>query len=225
MDLKNLVIIGTSHISRNSVRDVRKSIEKINPLIVCVELDKGRYLALKNKKKGESRRIGFKEISTLGFKGYLFVVVGAFIQKKLGNLVKTEPGSEMKEVINLSKEFDFKIALIDRDIRITLRRFSKAWKFRDTLRVLFEFIRGVFKPRKLKFDLKEVPSDKVIDELIDELKIKFPSVYEVLISERNVYMARKIAKLLKTYPDDKILAIVGAGHKSEIIKLLKFNFE
>lgn len=222
MNLDNLTLYGTSHISKHSVEGVRKIILEDKPDIVCLELDKARFFSLQSNAK---TKIGIKEIFKLGLKGYLFAIIGSYVQKKLGNIVKTDPGSEMKEVMKLAKENNFKIMLIDRDIRITLKRFSKAWGVKETLVLMKEFIVGIFKPRKLKFGLSEVPSEEVIDELVLEVKEKFPSIYEVLIEERNIYMAKNIAKLMKKFPESKILSVVGAGHKKDMIELLKHRFE
>ena len=79
--------------------------------------------------------------------------------------------------------------------------------------------------RKVSFNLKDVPSEDLVEELIGEVKRKFPGVYKALIEERNLFMSRKLAKLMKAFPEAKVFAVVGAGHKKEMIKILEQNFE
>lgn len=220
MDLSNLTLYGTSHISKDSVAGVRKIIEEDKPDIVCLELDRNRFMGLNENSK---RRISIKEISRLGFKGFIFAAVGSYVQRKLGNIVKTDPGSEMKEVVKLAKKNNFKIMLIDRDIRTTLKRFSKAWKIKDTFVLIKDFFMGFFKKKQLKFKLNEVPSENIIDELILEVKNKFPAIYKVLIEERNKYMSVNIIRILNQFPDAKVLAVVGAGHKKGMLEILNKN--
>src|SRR3989344_1157356 len=83
------------------------------------------------------------------------------------------------------------------------------------------FIPFVKKTRLLKLDLKKVPSSEIISLLMVEVKKKFPTIYEVLINERNIYMANRLKLLRQYHPDAKIIAIVGAGHKKGIELLLK----
>ena len=109
-----------------------------------------------------------------------------------------------------AKKHKLEVALIDRDIQITLRRFSKNFKFKELIKIIF----SVFKksPKKQKIDLKKVPTDELIEFALSELKNNFPSMYKVLVHERDIYMARKLVALSLIYPNKKILAVVGAGH-------------
>ena len=43
-----LTIIGTAHVSANSVEEVKNTIYEQHPEIVAIELDRGRYTRLKN---------------------------------------------------------------------------------------------------------------------------------------------------------------------------------
>ena len=60
-----------------------------------------------------------------------------------------------------------------------------------------------------------------IKKLINKVKKRYPNIYNVLVKERNEVMAKKLARLMKDKPDDKLLAIVGAGHEEEIIDLIE----
>jgi len=121
-----------------------------------------------------------------------------------------------------------RIALIDQHINITLSRFSKHLTFREKLRIVGDVIRGLIFPKKElkkygieKMDLSKVPSDKLIRKLIGGIKKRYPNIYRVLIHERNVYMADRLYKIMLSHPGLKVLAVVGAGHKEGMEKILK----
>ena len=222
---KNLTLIGTSHISEQSVQEVTKTIETIHPDIVALELDQTRFMALLEKKK---RKVGFSSILKIGVKGYLFALIGSYIQKKLGKIVKMEPGSEMKVAIDLARARKMKIALVDQPIEITLRRFSQEFTWKEKWRIVVDIFRGIFfKKRELKryglmgFDLTKVPEEKLIKKLIKQMKKRYPNIYKVLVKERNEVLAKNLSELIKKEPESKIVAVVGAGHESEIIKLIQ----
>ena len=128
MQYKNLAIIGTSHIAKQSLEEVEKAIEEGKPDIVALELDRKRLYSLMNK---EERKISIYDIRRVGFKGFIFSLIGAWAEKKLGKIVGVAPGSEMKKAVMLARKYKLKIALIDQDIEITLRRFSKALTWRE----------------------------------------------------------------------------------------------
>lgn len=218
MKMENLSIIGTSHISPESVKQVKETIQKIKPDFVAIELDKGRFLSLTKKQKS-SKRI---EIRKLGIGGFLFIIIGAWIEKKLGKIVGTEPGVEMKTAINEAAKIKAKVALIDQNINITISRLLKNLTRKEKLTFLYDLTLGWIFQRKLvvKFNLKKVPEDKLIDMMIDLVKDRYPTVYNVLIAERNVYMAKKLMNLMKANPEAKIVAVVGAGHKQGMLEYI-----
>lgn len=219
MKYKNLTIIGTSHIAKQSLDEVKKAIEEEKPDIVALELDKKRLYALMSSKK---EKISVYNIFRVGFKGFLFSLIGAWAEKKLGEYVGVMPGSEMKQAFNLAKKNKIKIALIDQDIEVTLKKLSNSLTWKEK----WNFIADVFKAvvlrkKEVDFDLRTVPSKKIIDKLIKKVKERYPNIYNVLVKERNEVMAKKLVRLMKTKEDSRILAIVGAGHEEEIVDLIK----
>jgi len=216
-------IIGSSHIAKESVKRVKKEIESFSPDIVALELDSNRAYALLHKDDEKPKKNYGQMIKSVGFKGFLFAVVGSFVQKKLGDMVGVEPGSEMRNALIVAKSKGLKVSYIDQDVEVTLRKFSKAISWKEK----WQFIKDIFdvslhpKKRKMKFDLRTVPEDKIINEMIEEVEKKYPNIHRVLVEERNVIMAKRLYALSRNYPDSKILAVVGAGHKEEILRLIK----
>jgi len=135
--------------------------------------------------------------------------------------VGVAPGTEMIKAVTAAQQTGAKIALIDQDIEITLKKFSKALTWKEKLTFLGDVIKGVIFKKGIKFDLEKVPSQKVIRKLIEDVKKRYPNVYKVLVEERNEYMAKRLAILAKNHPEENIIAVLGAGHEREIHKLLK----
>jgi len=217
---KNLIIIGTSHISKDSIDKVKSVIEEAKPAIVAIELDKGRLHALLS---NEKRKISFNDVMDIGVKGLLFNIIGAWVEKKLGEYVGVKPGSEMKQAVISANKANAKIALIDQDVRITLRRLSFNITWKEKFRFAKDIIAGlVFRKQIIEpFDIAKVPSKEIIKKLIGKLKLDYPNVYKVLIKERNEVIAKNLYNLIKINKEDKIVAIIGAGHEEDVIRLIK----
>ncbi len=220
MDCSNLTIIGTSHIAKQSLEDVERAIEDKKPDIIALELDKNRLYSL-FKKPGKIR---IYDIKRVGIKGFVFSIIGAWAEKKLGSMVGVAPGSEMKRAVVLARKKGIKIALVDQDIEITLKRFSKSLTWKEKWNFIADVLMGLFGKKKeveVEFDLTKVPSKEVIQKLVGKVKKRYPNVHRVLIEERNLVMAENLKDILEKNPDKKILAIMGAGHEDEILELVK----
>lgn len=212
---KNIVILGTSHIAIQSVNEVESLIKSINPEVIAIELDKRRLISLFAKK----RKLSIKDIKTLGIKGYLFNLIGAKMEKKLGNLVGSTPGGEMRKAVEIARELKIKLALVDQDITVTLNKLTKSITLKEKFRFFMDIIKGAFKKEKINFDLKKVPSQEIIKRLTNQFKKRYPNMYFVLVEDRNRYMAKNLYRLMLNY--SSVVAIVGAGHEEDLIKEIK----
>ena len=211
-------IVGTSHISKDSVKEIKHQISEFKPDIVCVELDVHRYKSLFQKNRG---KVKFSQISKLGLFGFLFYLFGSISQKVLSRKVGSKPGIDMRAAIIEAKKSDAKVALIDQDISITLRNLSKQVPFPEKLKLFgYVLFGGFISKKRIAFDLKSVPKDALIKTLVSELKHKFPNFYKVLVEDRDKYMQKQVKVLSDNFPKSKILVIVGAGHKSSLIKFV-----
>ncbi len=216
MVFENLRLIGSSHISPESVSEIRELLQG-DVDIVCLELDKQRLHALLHPDE-QKQKIRLRDILKIGIKGWLFATVAKWGEEKLGKMVGTKPGVEMLEAVKIASQRQLKIGLIDQNINITLKRLSKAITWREKLR----FVRELFRfKREIPFDLRTVPTEEVIEVLVEEMRQKFPSVYRVLVEERNVVMAKRLRRLCEDHPDKQIIAIVGAGHISGLRAMLE----
>lgn len=223
MGTEKLILVGTSHIAKESIKKVEEIILKEKPQIVALELDRRRLFALLNESTEKKGKISLRAIGKVGIKGFLFSLIGEYVEKKLGKLVGTKPGDDMKKAYEIAQKEKIRIALVDQDITITLKRLSKSITWKEKFRFLWDLIRSPFKKSKIPFDLNRVPSDAIIKKLVGEVKQRYPSVYRVLIEERNEIMGKNLARLMKKLPEEKIVAIIGAGHEKEIRDIVEKN--
>ena len=205
---REIILIGTAHISRDSVDLVCRVIENEMPDCVCVELDARRYETLSRKKRWESldikEIIRKKQLSTL-----LFNLILASYQKKLGNQLGVLPGMELLAAVKTAEENLIPIALCDRDVRITLRRAWHAQSFFKKSYLLASLSAGLFDRTEITEEkLNELKKTDLISELMLELGKALPELKQVLIDERDTFLSERI----KDAEGKRIVAVVGAGH-------------
>jgi len=222
--MNNVMIIGTSHIAKQSVNEIKTAVSAWKPDIIAVELDLQRAAALMSEEKS---KVTLAMILKIGIKGYLFAKVGQFVQQKLGKMVGVSPGSEMKEALNLVRKEKLEAAFIDQPIQITLKNFSKYLTWKEKFRFFWDMVKGLITPKKQmremgldQFDLTKVPGKEVVKKLVNQMRKRYPNVYRALVSDRNKYMVRQIVKILRKNPDKKILVVIGAGHQEGMRELL-----
>lgn len=205
--------VGTSHIAQESIEKINKTIKKVKPTCVAVEIDLDRYVALKNQKKGKVEGPFFQKT--------IFILLQS-LQEKLAKETGIFAGKEMLEAVELAKKNRSKVAFIDQPINITFSRMMKRMSFFEKTKLIAYLLLGVvglpFIGMK-KIDLRKIPSERFIEEATSELRKKFPTIYQVLVLERDAYMASCLKYLSKKYK--KIVAVVGAGHVKGIKKNLR----
>lgn len=216
----NIILVGTAHISKESVEEVKEAIEEYKPDIVAVELCKRRYESITKKDKWENTPI----TSLLKSNNAYLMLAQTFlssIQRRLGKEYGVEPGSEMIAAMDEAKKHDLEVALVDRDISVTLKRAWKKMGVREKFRLTWEFMKAIlgYDEEELEeLDLKELMDQDVISAMMEEFGKIAPSVATVLIHERDKYIAKKI---LNESKKGKVVAVVGAGHLNGIKKHLE----
>jgi pheromone shutdown-related protein TraB len=211
-----LTIIGTAHVSEESVNEVKDAIYEQHPEVVAIELDIGRYTRLKNQMNGieEDDSISVTKIIKENKVGLFFTsTLLSYFQSKIGADLDVAPGSEMIGAIEASEDLGIPIALIDRDVNITLQRALNKMGFIEKAKFMFGLIASALgHGDEEDIDVEELKNPENLDDLMEIFKDEAPSVYEVLVHERDAYLAGKIMNLQQ----DHIIAVVGAGHKPGI---------
>jgi pheromone shutdown-related protein TraB len=219
MNVANIVLVGTSHVAKQSVGEVDSAVEDNKPAVIAIELDRGRLEALLNP---QPRKMRIRDIRHIGLTGFVFSIIGGWAERMLGQQVGLAPGADMLHAVKLAKQRNIPVALIDQEIHITLKRLSKQMTWREKGRFVWDVLKGIFGPKKkLPFDLTKVPAQEVIDMLIKDVRKRYPNVYRVLVQERNEIMAKRLAVISQQHKEGKIVAVIGAGHRQEIAALIR----
>jgi pheromone shutdown-related protein TraB len=216
---RTFILVGTAHISQASTELVREVIERERPDVVCVELDEQRYKTLSDQRKWESldlrQVIRQKQLMTL-----IINLLLSSYQKRLGQKLGVAPGTELLEATKVANELGIPVELVDRDVRITLRRAWNSMSFWEKSKLLSAGVAGMVEGEELSEEkLAELRQTDVLTELMNELGRFMPVLKTVLIDERDTYITQKT--LAAT--GNKVVAIVGAGHLKGIRQSLEAN--
>ena len=213
-----LRLIGTAHVSRESAEVVKQQISEWQPDIVAIELDSNRLAHLQNPDKFDDEALSnvLKEGRTSLL---LFQSLLAIEQRKMGMEAGERVGVDLLAAVDTAAEFDIPIELVDRDIQITLKRAWKKMKLREKWRILYSLLAD--EPDEEDIDVEELLGDgDLITQLMEELRASAPGAGEVLVDERDDYLAGSIEKLRG---EKKVLAVIGAGHIKGVGKRLQDN--
>ena len=214
---RELLLVGTAHVSKESVNLVKQVIASEMPDCVCVELDTKRYKALSGRKRWEAldlkEIVKKKQLSTL-----LVNLILSSYQKKLGMQLGVIPGLELLEATREAEKHAIPISLCDRDVRVTLRRAWHETSFLKKGYLLATLLVSLFDKTEITEEkLEQLKKKDVLSELMSELGEAMPELKKVLIDERDIYLAEKI----KMSAGRKLVAVVGAGHVEGIKKRIR----
>ncbi len=213
---KELEIVGTAHVSKKSIKKVRETILEKKPEVVAVELCRNRYKSLMN--QDDEKGIKIKELLNSD-RLTLFLVSGflSYVQGKIGDEIGVKPGTEMLEAINTAKEVNARVVLIDRDIRVTLKRALDRMSFIEKMKFVYELILSFFSKDEAIENVDNMTKGDVLKDAMEYFQNMSPRAYDVLVTERDAYMA----KMLLNLNEENVVAVVGAGHEEGIIEYLK----
>ncbi|RLC29682.1 MAG: TraB family protein, partial [Deltaproteobacteria bacterium] len=213
-DDREIIILGTAHVSRESADLVRTVIEREKPDTVCVELCESRYQSIRQQSRWQDMDI-IKVIREK--KAFLLLsnLLLASFQKRIAEKFDIKPGAEMIQAIESGKAVNAGIHLADRDIRVTLSRTWRVMGLWAKLKILFQMLLSMGDVDDItEKDIEKMKQEDMLESLLAEVGKSLPVIREILIDERDRYLAEKI----RTAPGRKIVAVVGAGHVPGIKK-------
>ncbi|MDR0496403.1 MAG: TraB/GumN family protein [Treponema sp.] len=225
LDSRDFILVGTAHVSLESINEVNRIIREEKPDLICVELDESRYASITQKDTWENLNMVkvFKEK-----KGFLLIanLVLAGFQRRMGAELGVKPGDEMKAALDTAQELDIPHALCDRDVQITLRRAWTGCGLWNKSKLLATLFASAFSTEKLSAEeIENLKNRSELDGMMNELASYLPDVKETLIDERDQYLAAKIWSSAQTGSSGsedavketkRIVAVVGAGHMTGI---------
>ena len=220
-DDKQVILVGTAHVSRESAQQVRQVIQEEQPDTVCVELCQSRYQSIRQKERWQETDIVkiIKEKKTFLLLSNLML---ASFQKRIAKKLDIKPGQEMIAAIETAEEVGAEIHLADRDIRTTLSRTWRALGLWSKIKLFFQLILSLGEVEEItEEDIEKMKQQDVLETLLAEVGKSLPVLKTILIDERDQYLAQKI----RTAPGKKIVAVVGAGHIPGIKKCWKEDID
>lgn len=207
---KDIILVATAHVSKESVALVKETIEAEQPDSVCIELDQARFDTMRHPKAWEETDI----VQVIKSKkvGYLLVnLVLSSYQKKLAKQLDTPVGGEMIQGIKSAEELEAAIVLADRDIQTTFLRIWRELSFWEKSKLIVSLFVSFEEDEETELsedDLASMLESDMLEGALADLKKEFPVIGQILVHERDIYLATKI----KEAPGQKIVAVLGGAH-------------
>jgi pheromone shutdown-related protein TraB len=214
---REIILLGTAHVSPESVKDVERIIKEENPGRVCVELDEARYKSYVEGQSWENLNLG--DVLRQG-KGFLLLsnLALSSFQKRMGAQTGSKPGEEMRHAVEIAREHGIPFTLADRDITTTLRRAWSKSGFWQKMKLIAALLGSFFSREKLsEEEIEKLKKKSALQDMLDEMADYLPSVKRVLIDERDQFLAASLFNCR----EEKILGVIGAGHAPGILKWLE----
>ena len=205
---KEIILVGTAHVSRESVRLVEEVITAERPDTICVELCASRFQALRQK-----ARWGDTDIIKVIREKKAFLLLSnlllAAFQKRIARKMDVTPGAEMLKAVEMADALGAQIWLADRDIRATLSRAWHALGWWARIKLLYQLLVSMGTADDItEEEIERMKQQDVLEALLAEVGRSMPMLKTILIDERDRYLAAKIRQA----PGAKVVAVVGAGH-------------
>ena len=209
---KEIYLVKTAHVSKNSINDVKECIGEVKPDSICIELDEDRYKKISDPEKWSDTDIVkiIKEKKV----GFLLVnLILASFQRRMAINMDSNSGAEMLEGIKQAKELNVPLVLADRPIKTTFSRIWNSLGLYEKSKLLVSIIGSIFDDEEIsEEDLQALKEADALDAALNEVGKEFPNVKKILVDERDAYLSSKI----KNADGKKIVAIIGAAHASGI---------
>lgn len=213
---RKITLIGTAHVSEESVKEVAAAIKEIKPDCVAIELDEKRCESIKNPEK-------FRELDLIKvFKNkqiwlMLANLVLSSFQKRMGTNVGVKPGDEMITAMQTAEELNIPCTMVDRPIQIT---FKRAWAKNNLwgkCKLISALLASALSKEEVSSqEIENLKSKSEMDSMMSDLSDFMPTVKQVLIDERDQYLASHIWDS----PGNNLVAVLGAGHIPGVVSHL-----
>lgn len=209
---KEIYLVKTAHVSKNSINDVKECIGEVKPDSICIELDEDRYKKISDPEKWSDTDI-VKVIKEKKV-GFLLVnLILASFQRRMAINMDSNSGGEMLEGIKQAKELNVPLVLADRPIKTTFSRIWNSLGLYEKSKLLVSIIGSIFDDEEIsEEDLQALKEADALDAALNEVGKEFPNVKKILVDERDAYLSSKI----KNADGKKIVAIIGAAHAGGI---------
>ncbi|HAP3691256.1 TPA: TraB/GumN family protein [Enterococcus faecalis] len=218
LDKREIILVGTSHISKESAELVKEVIEKESPDTVCLEWDKTRYNKYMNPDEWSDTDI-VQVIKQKKLIVLISSVIYSLIQKHLAKINDSVPGAEFFQAVNSAEKIGAKLALVDRDSQVTFKRFWRLIPLRKKALFPHAFGKVLEGAEDSKEEMKKLLNSENFEPIFEQLQQTYPELWESFLIERDLYMATKILN----EEGEKIVVVIGQAHLNGVEKNIKEN--
>ena len=216
---KQIILIGTAHVSRQSAELVEDTIHEQTPDTVCVELCETRLSSLKDADRWRNMDIVKVIKDQKALMLFMNLLLASF-QKKMADKFDIKPGQEMINAIHAAEKINARLIPADREIQVTLSRVWRGMGFWEKIKFMSSLVFSFGAADDIKEeDIEKMKQEDILQTLLADVKKSHPIIEKTLINERDQFLAEKI----RTAPGEKIVAVVGAAHAPGIKKYLFSN--
>ncbi len=219
---REFILLGTAHISQESIEQVTAAIRQETPDCVAIELDEQRYASMKNPESWKNLDIVKVLKSGQGFVLMANLILSSF-QKRMGADVGVKPGEEMKAAITVAEELNIPAVMVDRPIQMTLKRAWAKNSLWGKCKLLAVLLSSAFERSEISAEeIEKLKNESEMDSMMKEIAEYLPAVKAVLIDERDRYLASHIWEAqVNGAPAKKTIAVLGAGHLPGVVRYLE----
>jgi pheromone shutdown protein TraB len=178
--------------------------------VVAVELDEERLFALRDPDRGK--------LDSPLHSGLLPWMM-ALLERSVGSLTEVFPGSEMLEAVEEADRVGAKTIMIDRPIESTLEEI-RDMPLLEKLKIGFDVMGALFAISRKRDTTKLMKTG--LDEMMAEFRVKYPTLFRILVEERDRYMADRLQQILDS-TTGHVIAVVGFGHVNGIKQQIAMN--
>ncbi len=218
---REIILVGTAHVSRESADLVEEVIREEKPDTVCVELCQTRYETLKNPSQWLETDI-IKVIREKRTSLLLSQLLMASLQKKIAEKFKVRPGEEMRRAVEAAEKIGARVVPADRNIRVTLTRTWRKMKSWSKFKLLPDAIASIIVSEEIsEEEIEKIKQRDALEAALDLFGQKLPEVKKTLIDERDQYLSHTI----RHAGSGKTVAVVGAGHIPGILENMEKDID
>ncbi len=212
--------LGTAHVSRVSREQVARLLASGDYDAVAVELCDRRHEAIVDPEA--IARVDLGQVIRERKLGAMATLVGLnAYQQRLADYLGVELGGEMKEAVRFARDHGLGLALIDRDVGVTLKRLYRSVPWWRRMALVNSLLFSVFSRHKIsEVHVEQMKQSDILTGMFQELQVLDPRLYDALITERDRYMAAKTISYARREKPARVLAVVGAGHLPGLVQQL-----
>jgi len=212
VDGSRVTLLGTAHVSHESVEDVRRELRDGDYDAVAVELCQPRYARLTG--TDDWRDIDLFRIIRSGRMGMVAAQLAlSAYQKRLAEQIGIEPGAEMRAAVEGAAGQGRPVWLIDRNIGVTLKRLVRRVPWYQRWPLMMGILSTAMSRGEVETDdIEQLKEGDILESTFSEFAERSPRLYDTVVTERDRYMAASLREQITRERPTHVLAVIGAGH-------------